>query len=198
MSEEKKPNGFRFDDVAIDRRNFRILKNGEPRRLTPRAFELLLFLIENAGRVVGKQEFFDSIWKESFVTDNALTRIVKEIRRVRGDAADAPRYIETVHKRGYRFIAQTRSIYCGESAPKDENPIDSIAVLPFKNVGPEAGADGEYLGEAITESVVHSLSEIPVLRVVPRSVVFSLAAMPVPPKRVVNFPFEQSPRSLLN
>lgn len=100
---------YEFDNVKIDCRNFQILKNGAARRITPRAFEVLLYLVENSGRLVGKQELFEQVWKETFVTDNALTRMVKEIRQVLGDDADAPRYIETVPKRGYRFIAETNS-----------------------------------------------------------------------------------------
>src|SRR5215203_5386160 len=95
---------YYFDDVVIDRENFRVLKQNEPKSLTPRAFNILIYLIEHCGRVVEKQEIFEAIWKETFVTDNALMRAVKEIRRQLGDDAAAPRYLETVHKRGYRFI----------------------------------------------------------------------------------------------
>jgi DNA-binding winged helix-turn-helix (wHTH) protein/Tfp pilus assembly protein PilF len=161
-----------FDDVKIDRRNFQIIKSGAERRITPRAFEVLLFLVENAGRVVSKQELFDEVWKESFVTDNALTRMVKEIRQVLGDDADAPRYIETIPKRGYRFIALTSSTK-NEIKPPGGVSISSIAVLPFTNTN--ADAESEYLSEAITENIINNLSKSPDLRVVPRSVVFSLA-----------------------
>ncbi len=166
---------YEFGDVKIDCRNFQILKNGDPRRITPRAFEVLLFLVENCGRVVGKDELFESVWKESFVTDNALTRMIKEIRHVIGDDADAPRYIETVQKRGYRFIARVKA---GaekriDDKRESENIISSIAVLPFSNIG--ADADGEFLGEAITESLINNLSKLPDLRVVPRSVVLAIS-----------------------
>src|SRR5436190_23758210 len=97
---------YRFDDVLVDCENFRIRKGGEPRLLGPRAFDLLVYLIAQRGRVIDKQEMFEQVWKETFVTDNALTKAVKEIRRALGDDADAPRYIETVPKRGYRFIAE--------------------------------------------------------------------------------------------
>ncbi|HEY7544081.1 MAG TPA: LpqB family beta-propeller domain-containing protein, partial [Blastocatellia bacterium] len=99
---------YQFDDVLIDCENFRIQKSGETRALTPRAFDVLLFLIENRGRVVEKQELFERIWKDAFVTDNALTRAVKEIRQAIGDDADSPRYIETVPRRGYRFICDVK------------------------------------------------------------------------------------------
>jgi DNA-binding winged helix-turn-helix (wHTH) protein/TolB-like protein/Flp pilus assembly protein TadD len=101
---------YRFDDVLVDGNRLRIEKDGQPHKITPRAFDVLVYLIEHRDRIVEKQELFEQIWKESFVTDNALTRTVKEIRQVIGDDADAPRYIETLHKRGYRFIAEVRNI----------------------------------------------------------------------------------------
>jgi eukaryotic-like serine/threonine-protein kinase len=97
---------YRFDDVVMDCQNFRIQKQGAAQPLAPRAFDVLRYLIEQRGRVVEKQELFENIWQDSFVTDDALTRAVKEIRRALGDDATAPRYVETVPKRGYRFIAE--------------------------------------------------------------------------------------------
>src|SRR5215831_17805116 len=96
---------YRFDDVGVDRGLARIEKDGQARKLSTRAFDVLVYLIEHRERIVEKQELFDEMWKEKFVTDNALTKIIKEIRQVIGDDADAPRYIETIPKRGYRFIA---------------------------------------------------------------------------------------------
>jgi TolB-like protein/Tfp pilus assembly protein PilF len=169
-NEQDNSAAYQFDDVVIDCRDFRVSKGGKTRRITPRAFEVLLYLVENAGRVVGKQELFDQIWKESFVTDNALTRMIKEIRQVIGDEADAPRYIETVPKRGYCFIAPISSAQKQRTETREKG-LSSIAVLPFTNVGGDP--DNEYLSEGITESIINNLTKIPALRVVPRSVVFS-------------------------
>lgn len=96
---------YRFADVVIDHHRFCVVKAGEVRKITPRAFAVLVYLIESRERVVEKQELFAQVWKEAYVSDNALTRIIKEIRHVIGDSATAPRYIETLPKRGYRFIA---------------------------------------------------------------------------------------------
>ena len=96
---------FRFDDVTVDCKDFRVLKGVQKIDLTPRAFDVLHFLLRNCGRVVEKQEIFDQVWKRTFVGDNALTKIIKEIRGALDDDANNPRYIETVPKRGYRFIA---------------------------------------------------------------------------------------------
>ena len=109
--------GYKFDDVTIDLTDFRVQKNGAAQKITPKAFEVLVYLIENQGHVVEKQELFTRIWKDSFVTDNALTRVVKEIRQVIGDQASAPHYIETVPKHGYRFIAEVETIQTTKEKP---------------------------------------------------------------------------------
>ncbi|HEX8197738.1 MAG TPA: winged helix-turn-helix domain-containing protein [Pyrinomonadaceae bacterium] len=162
---------YEFDDVVIDSSNFRVFKAGQTKKITPRAFEILLFLIGRNGQLVSKQELFEAIWKESFVTDNALTRMVKEIRQVIGDDADSPRFIETVPKRGYRFIAETKSVKTAKSAADTENQKDvsSIAVLPFINLSGDS--DNDYLSEGITESIINNLSRLEHLRVVPRSTI---------------------------
>ncbi len=174
MKKEKRTAArYYFDDVLVDGRNFILLKGNEPKKITPRAFEVLLHLLEHGGELVEKQELFEAIWKETFVTDNALTRMVKEIRHVIGDNADMPRYIETVPKRGYRFIAATKTeIAQGASAEAedDDAAINSIAVLPFVNLSEDP--DREYLSEGLTESIINNLSQIAGLRVVPRSTVF--------------------------
>lgn len=102
---ELKLASYVFDDVEVDSASLHVQKGGSRRKITPRGFDVLLYLLEHRGRLVEKQELFEKVWKERFVTDNALTRVIKEIRQVIGDAAESPQYIETVPKRGYRFIA---------------------------------------------------------------------------------------------
>lgn len=99
-------NFFRFGPFVLDRKNFQLEKDGQPVTITPRAFDVLALLLSNPQSVVEKQQIFEAVWKDTFVTDNALTKVVKEIRRVLEDSADAPRFIETIPKRGYRFIGE--------------------------------------------------------------------------------------------
>ena len=111
-------NIYHFDGVSVDAENFRVRRNGDDISLTPRAFDVLIFLVRNPGRVLDKQDIFEAVWKDTFVSDNALTKIVKEIRHALEDPADDPRYIETVPKRGYRFIAQVEN----GDGPSDGTP----------------------------------------------------------------------------
>src|SRR5262245_21169834 len=73
--------------------------------LTPKAFAVLRYLIEHAGRLVTKEELFQAVWPEIVVSDAVVKVCVGEIRKALGDNAKAPRFIETLHRRGYRFIA---------------------------------------------------------------------------------------------
>jgi DNA-binding winged helix-turn-helix (wHTH) protein/TolB-like protein/Flp pilus assembly protein TadD len=97
---------FLFDDVRVEPATFRAFKAGQVIQLEPKALRLLLFLIENRGRLIEKEEIFDAIWHGTHVTDNALTREIGKLRKILGDDPKAPKYIQTVHTRGYRFIAE--------------------------------------------------------------------------------------------
>lgn len=136
MSENNEKNGnfYRFGNVSLDCENFQLRKAGENIALTPRAFDVLVFLVKNSGRVVEKSELFENVWKESFVSDNALTKIIREIRRAIGDDAGQPIYIETVPKRGYRFIAQAKN---GNETSQVSDLKDSASVAPAANEKPQ-------------------------------------------------------------
>src|SRR6185295_11964219 len=99
---------FLFDDVRVDPHFARILKSGSEVPIEPKAFDLLIFLIENRGRLLEKGELLDAVWKDTIVTENALTREIARLRKTLGDDPKAARYIQTVHTRGYRFVAQVQ------------------------------------------------------------------------------------------
>lgn len=104
MTNDKSP-VFLFDDVRVDPHFARVLKSGSEIPIEPKAFDLLIFLIENRGRLLEKGELLDAVWKDTIVTENALTREIGRLRKTLGDDPKAARYIQTVHTRGYRFIA---------------------------------------------------------------------------------------------
>ena len=103
---EEKGAGYHFGDVSVDQLNVRVTVNGEVRALEPKSFRLLEFLIENRQRAVPKEEIIKAVWGETFVTDNALTRAVAQIRKALDDDPRDTKYIETVPTVGYRFIGQ--------------------------------------------------------------------------------------------
>lgn len=100
---------YQFDDVKVDPENFRVWKSEMVVPVEPKAFQVLLFLIENRGRLIEKRELLDAIWKETFVTENALTREIAQLRKALGENAREAKYIETVPTKGYRFIADVET-----------------------------------------------------------------------------------------
>jgi len=105
-----KPPVFRFDNVTVESEQYRVLKDGEPVALEPKAFQVLLYLLQQRGRLITKDELLDAVWADSFVTQNALTRVIAQLRRALGDTSQNSRYIETVPTRGYRFIADIEEV----------------------------------------------------------------------------------------
>jgi len=119
---------YRFDDVQIDVRNFRISKAGKVLQVEPKALNLLVYLVENCGRLVEKRELLDAIWNDAFVTENVLTRAIAQVRKALADDPKNARYIETVPTLGYRFIAQVQV--------EENNPAPSARPAPSESVGP--------------------------------------------------------------
>ena len=102
----EKPLCYKFDDVRVDLQTFKVWRGDAQLPLEPKAFEALVYLINHRERLVEKNELLDAIWKDTFVTPNALTRVIACLRRALGDNAKETKYIETAPTRGYRFIAE--------------------------------------------------------------------------------------------
>ncbi|MGH9218364.1 MAG: winged helix-turn-helix domain-containing protein, partial [Vicinamibacterales bacterium] len=95
---------YRWEDFVLDLDSYRLERAGVPLSLEPKAFNLLVLMIQRPGHLFSKQEIFEALWRDTAVTDHALTRVVAQLRRVLGDEAREARYLETVPTRGYRWI----------------------------------------------------------------------------------------------
>ena len=96
---------YEFGDLQVDLNQMRVRRAGADVALEPKSFDVLCFLIEHRDRLVTKEELLDAVWRDTFVTPNVLTRAVAQLRKALGDEAREAHIIETVAKRGYRFIA---------------------------------------------------------------------------------------------
>lgn len=101
---------YEFDDFTVDSGQFVLGRHGVQRPVTPTVFRILLLLLENAGRVVTKEELLAQIWPDSFVEEGNINRNVSTLRKVLGETPRDHRYIETVPKAGYRFISPVRKL----------------------------------------------------------------------------------------
>ena len=95
---------FRFGPFSLDPRARQLLHLGREVTLSPKAFQLLLLLVENRSRAMSKQELQQQLWPSTFVLETNLAGLVAEIRRALEDTAEKPQFVRTMHRFGYRFI----------------------------------------------------------------------------------------------
>lgn len=100
---------FTFGDVVLDTDRFLLERGGEPVHVQPQVFDVLAHLVRHRERVVPKTELLDAVWGNRFVTESTLTSRIKAARRVVGDDGALQRVIQTVHGRGYRWIAEVEA-----------------------------------------------------------------------------------------
>ena len=115
------PGSFRFDRFHLDPADRRLARDGETVELNARYLDALVLMVGEPGKLISKDRFMDEVWRGIPVTDEALTQCIKNLRRLLGDDAASPRFIETVPKHGYRFIAPVEV----ESGPSRSNPAVS-------------------------------------------------------------------------
>ena len=281
---EQKNHFYEFGRFRLDARERVLLRDRDLVPLTPKVFEILLALVEQSGHVVEKDDLMKRVWPDTFVEEGNLTQSVSLLRKALGEVPGGVQFIETISRRGYRFVATVREAAgngtdypvtsndfakrdngdefdvaavgrledAPESARADPNgpgspsgqpawrggavpngageieapvisrapflstgfgkqgialgivlialvsvvyftgwgkaddagagPIESIAVLPFFDES--AGAETEYLNDKIVESLINSLSRLPKLRVVPRSMVANYKGQNIDPRTV--------------
>src|SRR4029079_16612650 len=114
----------RFGPFRFDRANGLLSRDGAELPLPPRALALLSVLVERAGRVTSKQELLDAAWNGAYVTETSLSEAVSLLRQTLGDDSQRPSSIQTVHRRGYRFIAP---LWVEEAAPRRAPRVDEAA-----------------------------------------------------------------------
>jgi Tol biopolymer transport system component/DNA-binding winged helix-turn-helix (wHTH) protein len=101
---------YEFGSFTLDPDERLLLRDGKPVQLTPKVFDLLLLLVENKGRLLEKEDLMSALWQDSFVEESNLSFNISILRKTLGEDPKQRRYIETVPKRGYRFIASVKII----------------------------------------------------------------------------------------
>ena len=158
-----------FGSFRLDPANHCLWRDGERVSITPKAYDVLCHLVENSGRLVTPDEMLEAIWADTYVNPEVLRKYILEIRKALGDKTDAPQFVETIPKRGYRFIAAVcdggeaaKSNGAGEASkvsaaevtapPSALNSPQSAAPLPDPVPSPRSG-ELEKAG-ALLEAVV--------------------------------------------
>lgn len=233
-----------------------LLRAGEPVPLTPKVFDILITLVEKRGQVVEKDDLMRRVWPTTFVEEGNLTQNISLLRKALGESSSGVQFIETVPRRGYRFVAEINEswgdgengaapangqvkipvngngisdlasgnshsvvapeipaqpvvapittgtrrrtfvvvatvvvlailgtvYFTGWSKASNSNSIQSIAVLPF--IDEASDPDAQFINDKIAESLINSLSKLPQLRVVPRSVVAGYKGKDIDPRKI--------------
>lgn len=148
---------YRFGPFLLDVADRSLKRQGAAIPLTPKTFDLLVALVENAGRLVDKEQLLRTVWPDVAVEEGNLTKGIFSLRQLLEDEG-GPRYIETVPRRGYRFSADVTT---ADAAPTTEH--NSIAVMPFRDMS--AARDQEFFCEGMSEEIINALGRVPELRV---------------------------------
>lgn len=191
---------FEFGPFYLDSAKSLLVRDGQSITLPPKVYDTLLILVQRSGRVVEKDEFMRLIWPEVFVEESNLTQNIFILRKILGENPEGQQYIETIPKRGYRFLATVRvsqeqsaepatqqriGVNPGtepEAKPDAEKPINSLAVLPLLNESLDPRLD--YLSAGILENLVNTLSQLRGLQVMACSTVACYRGQEVHPQEV--------------
>lgn len=158
---------YRFADFLLVPSDKRLLHDGQPVALAPKLFDALLLMVEGGGHLVEKQELIDRLWPGTFVQEDSLAQIMSQLRkRLRGKEGKTD-LIETVPKRGFRFVAPLCQVELPSRSPSAEvhqqgpyiGPIRvTLGVLPFENI--DGDPEHEYLADGLTEEMIESLGRV--------------------------------------
>ncbi|TAM62259.1 MAG: transcriptional regulator [Rhodanobacter sp.] len=152
---------YRFDPFELDLAKFELRADGEVRPVEPQVFALLALLVGNRERLVSRDEIIEKVWDGRIVSEAAIASRIKSARHVLGDDGISQRFIRTIHRQGFRFVAEARAVGTGTAEPTrlgqaaalpaEHSSRPSIAVLPFRLLG----AAGPYA--AIADALPHEL-----------------------------------------
>jgi len=154
----------RFGAFELEENAGELRKNGSKIRLQEQPLQVLQILLRHPGKVITREELRQKIWpSDTFVDfDHGINNAVKRLREALRDTADSPIYIETLPRRGYRFIGSVETAVEGGA-----KTIRSVAVLPLENLSGDP--EQEYFADGLTEALITSLAKIGALRVVSRT-----------------------------
>ena len=167
---------YRFGNCEVNTRLRQVSCAGQQVEPQPKAFDVLVYLIEHRDRVVDKDELLEQLWPGVVVSESALTQALRKARSMVGDDGTRQAMIRTVQRRGFRFVCplDADGPAPAPAAPSAEAAVaiePSVAVLPFADMSP--AKDQEYFCDGMAEEIINALARIPGLRVAARTSSFA-------------------------
>ena len=151
---QESTSSYAFGPFLLNPVNRLLLREGERVSLTPKSFDTLLLLVEGRGDVLTKEQLMNALWPDTFVEEANLAQHIAMLRKSLTDGVNGERYIETVPKRGYRFMAPVSIVESRSAEGRVARP--SLAVLPFRVFGE---ASDSFLGLSIADTLITKLSQ---------------------------------------
>jgi TolB-like protein len=175
---------YRFASFELDTAKVELRADGEVCSVEPQVFALLALLVENRERLVSKDEILEKVWDGRIVSEAAVASRIKSARKALGDDGVTQRFIKTVHRQGFRFVADAKVARAGVAdqgggkpavEPADQTSRPSIAVLPFRTIG----VAGPYaaIADALPHELITELSRLRWLFVTARGSSFRLRGL---------------------
>ena len=156
---------YLFNEFEIDTIQFKLFYAEKALAIEPKAFDLLVYLLQNRHRTVTREELFDTVWQRKVVCDTTLSNHINSVRNILGDNGNKQSVIATLRGRGYQFIAKTQEIDNSVSIKPTHKSTQHkrIAVLPFNNV--KVDPKTNYLGFAIADQIIGNIANLEELMV---------------------------------
>jgi adenylate cyclase len=177
---------YRFQDCHLDLTRGCLFAAEQEVQLRPKSYEVLRYLVENAGRLISKEELIAAVWLQAVVTDESIARCISEVRAAIGDRDQTT--IKTVPRRGYLFTADVMHQTSHESVEHPEEPASampdspSIAVLAFDNLSSDP--EQEYFADGMVEEIITAMSRVRWLFVIARQSSFAYKGRAVDIRRI--------------
>jgi len=153
---------YKCGNFSLDTQSYVLEHEGIKQAIEPQVFDLLLYLIENRTRVVTRNELLENLWKGRFVSESALNGRLKAARKAVGDNGKQQQIIKTIHRRGYKFIADITISSDADSGILPSVPLQSaisnkpsVAVLPFENLS--EASESDYFADGLTQDINNNL-----------------------------------------
>jgi TolB-like protein/Tfp pilus assembly protein PilF len=161
-----RPSSVRFGGFQLDLQSGELRRNGIKVRLADQSVQVLAILLDRSGEVVTRGELQQRLWPNGTIVEfeHGINSVINRLRQALGDSPNKPRFIETLPRRGYRFLVPVEK---PSSAPQDA----SVAVLPFTNLS--ADKENDYFSDGLAEEILNALSQVDDLRVAARTSSFS-------------------------
>ena len=184
---------YRFEAFTLNPAERQLLKGGAEVILRPKAFDTLVCLVRDHGHAVSRDSLLDAVWPETNVSEAVLTHCIAEVRQALSDDVRRPRFVKTMSRHGYKFIAPVQVSGTLEGAqvsgppappgtPAAAPPAFSIVVLPFANMSPDPG--NEFFCDGLSEELINGLTKVGGLQVVAHSSSFSLKGRDVDAREI--------------